>query len=175
MVKLAGEISLRVLSAVLYWSVFRDIEIPLSFFLRSLRNISADFITRAQPSEIERWAASRDFKKVTMPWRRKDFLRGIPKIDWFTEGVERPRYSFLTVRNQLSFNVAEWDASNGIGLQFWRSKGIWPMSINIRAGSLRSKLGNFGIGEWANQTLRCVIGSAWRKSEMRKFCESTKL
>ena len=162
-----------VVSGVVLFDFPRHRSFPIS--LRSLRNISADFITMAQASEIERWATSRGFKQATLPWWWKESARGAPGIEWFAEGVERPRYNLLTTRGQLPFCVSEWNASNGLGLQFWRSRGIWPMAIELRAFSLRSKLEGVGIRDRASRPLRCVIGSDWAEAEMRKFGEAAKL
>ena len=169
-----GGISLRLLSAILFWSISHDIGI-FPFYLRSLHNISDDFLTRAHTDEIDRWDEARKFRQAQLPWRWKDFLCGIPKVSWFTEGVEQPRYSLATTKDNLSFAVAEWNASNGIGMQFFRDHGIWPLCIDFRAGSILPKLEGEGLTTWPNQLLRCVAGSAWSKTEIVKFVETTQV
>ena len=120
------------MAAILHWCIQRDIEV-FPFFLRILHNVTADFITRSDDSEVQRWGKCGMFRPNPLPWRWGEFLHGVPKIEWFPERVDRPQFSLMrTDRECLSFHVAEWNASNGAGLQFWRDNGIWPLTIDCR-------------------------------------------
>ena len=106
----------------------------------------------------------------SLPWRRGEFLQGVPEIEWFPERVERPKFSLGgTERGGLSFHVAEWDATNGIGLQYWRDNEAWPLTIDCRSCAMNGRLSGKGIRPWNGERLTCIIGSARTDQEMKIF------
>lgn len=129
--------------------------------LRGIRKISADFITRADDREIQRWPNAKGLAQIQMTSRRADCLRSIPKIARITDRVENPQYSLSTVCDALSVHFDEWNDIAGVGSLFWSDDGIWPLTIDCPAVSFRPILPDAGIRPW----------SARAKQEMRIFAK----
>ena len=62
-------------------------------YLRSLRNIRPDFITRESERGISAWAAQTGFQRVEVPWMWRQFLLCAPKLDWLEDSIANlPRH-----------------------------------------------------------------------------------
>ena len=157
--KTRGVIYSRTTSKILRWSVKYDIA-AFPYLLRSLRNISADFATLASAVKIQQWAESRNFTQINLPCRWSEFIACAPKIEWIAERAERPRFSPTSVAGALPYNVAEWNARNGIGIQYRGDPNIWPVFIDIRAVGFNERIRKSGISPWGGGPLILVIGSA---------------
>ena len=91
--KARGGISVRLMAAILHWRTLRDIE-AIPFFLICLRRVAADFVTRADDLEVQRWALTKGFVQIPLPWRWGEFMKSVPEIECVSVG--RTTYVFIS-------------------------------------------------------------------------------
>ena len=94
------------------------------FYLRSLRNIRPDFITRESGYEVHSRAEAAGFTQFEKPWRRPQFLACAPKLDWLEDRMlYLPRNLKFDTLNVLG-KVCEWRPRSGIALQIFEQLGL---------------------------------------------------
>ena len=96
----------------------------VSFYLRSLRNIRPDFITRESGYEVHRWAESSGFTQAEKPWRWPQFMAYAPNLDWLEDRVVYlPRHLKFDTLNVIG-KVCEWLTRSGISIQVFQQLGL---------------------------------------------------
>ena len=138
--------SRRMLAAFLLWCLRNDIEV-IPFYMRTNRNLSADFITRSDAHGLEKWQKRMQMERDTVPWWWKNFstLGAIPI--WCEEGLSAsPCRQPYPICGAEDVRVVEWNGSSlagawiahQFGCKVWQSKLRWhdKDGKNLREGKL---------------------------------------
>ena len=99
------------------------------FYLRSVRNVRPDFITRESEREISLWAGSSGYKRIGRPWRWESFIAYAPRLNWIEDRVVNiPRKLNAEAPQQMG-PVAEWRPRGGITMQIFSELGSKYVSL----------------------------------------------
>ena len=132
------------------------------YYLRSLRDIRPDFVTRENRHNVDMWAHETGFIEVAKPWRWKQFTSCAPKLDWLEDRVVNlPRH--LKIGNTSCLGLyGEWPPLSGIGLQIFDDLGLDYRAIN--------GMSLFGLYKHdTDATWKLIFGSARHKGEIDSF------
>ena len=154
-------LALRITATLHVWCIKNGIEV-YPFYLRSLRNIRPDFISRESNHDIECWATRAGYTRVEKPWWWKPFVACAPKLDWLMDRV-------LTLPKELSIDdmerigkVAEWRPKSGIALQIFDRLRLDYHAIG--GLELFKYYQDDSVNEW-----KLVFGSARHQGEIEEF------
>lgn len=134
------------------------------FYLRSLRNIRPDFITREDDRNIQLWATEEGFSRIEKPWWWEQFLACAPKLDWVEDRiVNLPRLLKIGTMDGLG-RVGEWNPKSGICLQI-----IDNLGLDYHAIGGSGLFQDYRITECNKWKL--IFGSARHRGEIDEFRE----
>ena len=140
---------------------------PIPFFLRTHRNITSDFLTRASPSQITEWAKERNFTKTAIPWWWEKF-GGISNLfKWEGKLPETIRY--IVPGDAPRLTLVEWGGAGFTPLSIWGLMGQTGFSWKARTKKGEELLQAWRIKIWNEEPVHVLAGTAWSADSILDF------
>ena len=140
---------------------------PHPFYMRTHRNITADFITRASSEEIELWKADEGFTRAPIPWWWEEVARLPQLFNWNGWFPNNAPLRILKRENPLI--LVEWRGAAFTATSVWRRMGKLARITHCRVPAVEKLLSIRQAQVWTNEQVDLLVGTAWNVLEVGEF------